>query len=194
MIRLEHLTQEEKDRIGDELAEAFSLETGVFPYVYTEEQIRKMFRVVADLYSEAGYLYTTSEKREGYCIYYTKKTKPGAGFNMRYLIRVIRDIDYRSMSRLSAVYADWEDYESQYRHEPDYVDVFMVCVTKEYRGKGYLRKIMAEPFALARERNLPCILDTDSAVKAAKYQAVGMRIVKEKQVNDTIRMYTMEYR
>ena len=47
------------------------------------------------------------------------------------------------------------------------------------------------PFRIADERDIPVILDTDSEVKAAKYQACGMEIEKDAILKSGVHMYTM---
>ena len=44
----------------------------------------------------------------------------------------------------------------------------MVVVLREFQGKGYMRKILEQPFAEADTKDIPCILDTDTPLKSKK--------------------------
>lgn len=69
----------------------------------------------------------------------------------------------------------------------------MVVVLREYQGKGYMHKILKQPFAEADTKNIPCILDTDTPLKVKKYTRCGMELCGEKKLKNGISLYTMAY-
>ena len=97
------------------------------------------------------------------------------------------------MQRMILDRQGWNDYTLAHVKDRDYVDVSLVAVKKEYRHQGFLRKLLHEPFALADAYGIPCILDTDSPLKAAKYEHVGMRIERHQILRSGLAMYTMIY-
>ena len=85
----------------------------------------------------------------------------------------------------------WRGYERIYKNY-DYVDFFMVAVKPGYQGKGFLGKALGAAFRLAEKNGVKCVLDTDGELKAAKYQHLGMNVIKDKRLDSGIHMYTLE--
>ncbi|MBQ7492504.1 MAG: GNAT family N-acetyltransferase [Clostridia bacterium] len=81
-----------------------------------------------------------------------------------------------------------------YKDADDYIAVSMIVVLRQYQGQGYMKKILEPAFQEAGKRNCPCILDTDSLEKVAKYERCGMKKVAEKHVGHGVTLYTMEYK
>ena len=67
-------------------------------------------------------------------------------------------------------------------------------IDEEYQGKGYMKKILEHPFSEAAREGIPCVLDTDTALKVAKYTKCGMKNTAKKQLKSGQYLYTMEYR
>ena len=86
-----------------------------------------------------------------------------------------------------------EQYAKIFKKEHDYIAVSMVVVLREYQGKGYMHKILEQPFAEADTKNIPCILDTDTPLKVKKYTRCGMELCGEKKLKNGISLYTMAY-
>lgn len=107
--------------------------------------------------------------------------------------RYFRYIRIETMQKMMMVRRGWTDYTIAHLNTPDFVDVSLVAVRKEYQGKGYLRKLMAEPFRLADELGIPCILDTDTEHKAIRYESVGMRVERDRILENGMHFYTMIY-
>ena len=75
-----------------------------------------------------------------------------------------------------------------------FLSVEMLCVRKEYQGKGYMRKAMEEVFRLADEKRLPVVLETDETLKADKYRHLGMEQEGVRRFTPEIAFYEMIYR
>ena len=75
-----------------------------------------------------------------------------------------------------------------------FLSVEMLCVRKEYQGKGYMRKAMEEVFLLADEKRLPVVLETDETLKADKYRHLGMEQERVRRFTPEIAFYEMIYR
>ena len=74
-----------------------------------------------------------------------------------------------------------------------FLSVEMLCVRKEYQGKGYMRKAMNDIFQLADEKGLP-VLETDETLKADKYRHLGMEQEGVRRFTPEIAFYEMIYR
>lgn len=70
----------------------------------------------------------------------------------------------------------------------------MVVVLREFQGKGFMHKIPELPFAEARAKNIPCVLDTDTPLKVKKYVKCGMKMCAKKKLKNGVSLYTMAYR
>lgn len=86
-----------------------------------------------------------------------------------------------------------EQYTKIFRKEKNYIAVSMVVVLREFQGKGFMHKVLAQPFDEARKKNIPCVLDTDTPVKVEKYIRCGMKLVGEKKLRHGVSLYTMAY-
>lgn len=191
MLKVEHRTPSEINEIAHKIGEAFALDDGIFPMVFSYEEVIKVFEIFVEYYYAQDVLYTTSEKEEGYVAYYEKITKMKLRPSLHMLKRMLLELPLSKTIRLLKL-ADSE-YEKLYKKKENYVAVSMIAVSKEYQGKGYLRKLLEDPFALAKEKNIPCVLDTDALVKAQKYMKCGMTLVQEKKISSCTTMYTLSY-
>ena len=70
----------------------------------------------------------------------------------------------------------------------------MVVVLKEFQGKGFMKKVLEQPFKEARTQGIPCVLDTDTKLKVTKYTKCGMKNTGKKRLKSGQYLYTMEYR
>lgn len=104
--------------------------------------------------------------------------------------RFLRELSFHSLKKLIPLMNN--PYEKIYQKEPDYVVVSMVAVRREFQGQGFLRALLEEPFRTARERSIPCVLDTDTELKMKKYIACGMKLSAETPLKGGGCMYTME--
>lgn len=87
-----------------------------------------------------------------------------------------------------------EQYAKIFRKEPDYIAVSMVVVLREFQRKGYMHKVLEQPFAEAASRGVFCVLDTDTPLKVRKYIRCGMELCGKKKLKHGILLYTMVYR
>lgn len=106
--------------------------------------------------------------------------------------RMLREMSFRSVRIVAG--SSEELYAKVYKKEKDYVAVSMVVVLREYQGKGYMKRILEHPFSEAAREGIPCVLDTDTELKVAKYTKCGMKNTAKKQLKSGQYLYTMEYR
>ncbi|MCD7885952.1 MAG: hypothetical protein LUI87_20020 [Lachnospiraceae bacterium] len=106
--------------------------------------------------------------------------------------RFLREIPFRSLKKLLPLMSN--PYEKLYQKEPDYVVISMVAVRREFQGQGFLHVLLEEPLCIARERKIPCVLDTDTELKVKKYVSCGMKKTAETPIKGGGTMYTMESR
>ena len=191
MIQCENLSREELCTIGQEIADAFLAENGCFT-VLSREAAGRMFTSIVEICYRTGHLYTTGPGREGFCAYWTKKERPGIREQLRFGLHLVTSMSLRQSMALANSQTNWLPTEKRYKKREDFVEVFLLAVRKEYQGQGYFRKMLEEPFQLAKQRGTICVLDTDSQWKADKYCHVGMHIVDQKTQKSGITMFALE--
>ncbi|MCD8107101.1 MAG: N-acetyltransferase [Oscillospiraceae bacterium] len=195
MIRLTNLTDEEIKVIGRRIGEAFYDEgEGAFTRLDREDAIT-VLEIMTECYYRLGVLYATSERQEGYLAYWRKGEAKEWGMKMvreslHMSWRFLRELSLRSLKKLIPLMSN--PYEKIYQKEPDYVVVSMVAVRREFQGQGFLHVLLEEPFHIARERDIPCVLDTDTELKVKKYISCGMKKVAETPIKGGGMIYTME--
>lgn len=191
MLKVENRSQEEIARIGRKIGEAFAAEKAGIVTMVTEEQAVKAFEIMTEYFYRAGVLYATSEKGEGYLAYWEKKKKPAAGPALHMVKRFLCELPLKA--GLAVFQSGGEQYAKIYKKEKDYIAVSMVVVLREFQGKGFMHKVLEQPFAEAEKKNIPCVLDTDTPLKVKKYTRCGMELAGEKKLRPGISLYTMAY-
>lgn len=191
MRKVENKSQEEIAEIGRKIGEAFAAEKAGIATMLTEEQVVKTFEIMTDYYYREGVLYTTSEAGEGYLAYWEKKTKLAVTPALHMIKRFIRELPLAAS--IAVAQSGGEQYAKLFRKEKNYIAVSMVVVLREFQGKGFMHKVLEQPFAEAEKKDIPCVLDTDTMIKVKKYIRCGMRMVGEKKLRNGISLYTMAY-
>ena len=191
MIKCQNLSEEDINRIGAQVAEAFLAEDGFFA-VLPMDVAKKIFAVIIKTCYDSGHLYTTSENQEGFCVYWSKSERPGFMPQLKMMIKFAKILSFKQSIDLLKMQNDWTPTEKRYKKNKDYMEVFLLAVRKEYQGQGYFRKILEEVFEIAEKKNTICVLDTDAKLKAEKYSHVGMKIVDHKLQKSGIEMFALE--
>lgn len=191
MIRMQNLRKQDIQAIGAHVAQAFLAEPGCFQPLSLKDATT-LFTLVVETCYEAGHLYTTSPRQEGYLVYWTKKERPGMLIQLQLGWKMMTRLPLKVGMVLKDGQSCWKPTEKRYKHNEDFVEVFLIAVRKEYQGQGHFRKMLEEPFTLAKEHDTICVLDTDSITKAEKYCHVGMHIVDRKVQKSGIEMFALE--
>lgn len=189
--KIENKSKEEIAKIGRKIGEAFAVEKGGIVTMLTREQAVKAFEIMIECYYRAGVLYTTSEKGEGYLAYWRKREKPAMGPVLRMIKRFLCELPPKAW--IAVAESGGEQYAKIFRKEPDYIVVSMVVVLREFQGKGFMHRVLEQPFAEAASKGIPCVLDTDTSLKVKKYIRCGMELCGEKKIKNGISLYTMVY-
>lgn len=192
MKQMKDLSHAEREKTGKIIGSAFVHETGPFADYFTEKEASAYFSCLIQMAVSSHCLYEL-EDGKGYVIYWRKHHGPSIWQKFLFAVRLCMRIDLQRMQKYMDALHGWQDYEEKYRHEKDYVDLFMVCIPEKEQGKGYLRSLLKEPMELAEQRQIPCILDTDSELKMRKYRHLGFVVKDEMVLSDGSHMYTMEY-
>lgn len=191
MIKVENKSKKEIAGIGRRIGEAFAAEKAGIVTMLTREQTVKAFEIMTECFYRAGVLYATSEKGEGYLAYWSKRAKPSMSPALHMIKRFLCELPPKAWMAVAGSGGD--QYAKVFKKERDYVVVSMVAVLREFQGKGFMHKVLEQPFAEADSRNIPCVLDTDTPLKVKKYIRCGMELCSEKKIKQGISLYTMAY-
>ncbi|MCM1561612.1 MAG: N-acetyltransferase [Butyrivibrio sp.] len=191
MLKVENKSKEEIAEIGRKIGEAFAAEKAGIVTMLTEEQAVKAFEIITECYYRSGVLYTTSETGEGYLAYGDKQTKLAVGPTLHMVKRFLCELPLKAS--LAVAQSGGEQYAKIFKKERNYIAVSMVVVLREFQGKGFMHKVLEQPFAEADEKNIPCVLDTDTPLKVEKYIRCGMELAGEKKLRHGVSLYTMAY-
>lgn len=191
MVKVKNKSKEEIAEIGRKIGEAFAAEKAGIVTMVTEEQAVKAFEIMTEYYYCADVLYATSEKGEGYLAYWDKKTKMKLKPALHMVKRFLCELPLKAC--LTVARSGGEQYAKIYKKEENYIAVSMVVVLREYQGKGFMHKVLEQPFAEARMKKIPCVLDTDTPLKVRKYMKCGMELVGKKELKHGGWLYTMAY-
>lgn len=191
MIKIENKSKEEIAEIGRKIGEAFADEKAGLVTMLTREQAVKAFEIMTEYFYRAGVLYTTSEKGEGYLAHWRKRTKPAMSPVLHMIRRFLCELPPKAWMAVAG--SGGEQYAKVFKKERDYVVVSMVVVLREFQGKGFMHRVLEQPFAEAASKGIPCVLDTDTPLKVKKYIRCGMELCSEKKIKQGILLYTMAY-
>lgn len=72
-----------------------------------------------------------------------------------------------------------------------YANLAMLVARKEYQGQGYMRQLMEMLYQIADEKNLAVILETDAENKVERYEHLGMKLVKTRDLGEGVFMYDL---
>lgn len=191
MFKVENKSKEEIAGIGRKIGEAFAAEKAGIVTMLTDEQTVKAFEIMTDYFYRAGVLYSTSETGEGFLAYWEKKAKSAISPALHMIKRFLCELPLKAS--LTVMRSGGEQYAKIFKREQNYIAVSMVVVLREYQGKGFMHRILEQPFAEAEKKNIPCVLDTDTLLKVRKYICCGMKLCGEKKLKHDVSLYTMAY-
>ena len=173
-----------------ELAEAYADydfrpgEKSIFSVFGSRERILRYLEMSIRTALKSGWIYSVGDNREAYIAISYSDSHPPLHIMLSFPFRAMKAVGTRSLYDLSKLLKNGEKFLS----------VEMLCVRKEYQGKGYMRKTMEEVFRLADEKRLPAVLETDETLKADKYKHLGMEQEGVRRFTPEIAFYEMIYR
>ena len=127
---------------------------------------------------QAGLLYTTSERGEGYIAFKRPGEKPKLSALLPLARGFLSGMDAASLFRFARVMMKGGAGLDKRlgREKKPYIFVGLVCVREPYQGQGYMRRLMNMAFAEGDRLGVPVILETDAQSKCDKYIHLGMKL------------------
>lgn len=142
---------------------------------------------------KGGMLYTTSERGEGYIAYKLPGQKVSLKAGMELVKGLFQSMNFKELVQffkvLSKAGPDLKDRMD--KEKKPYIFVGLVCVTEEYQGQGYMRKLLEMAFAEGNRLHVPVILDTDAQSKCDKYMHLGMKLEGTHDFGENGKLYDL---
>lgn len=194
-MKLETITEAEVERIAEAFAD-YAYEdgdNGLFYLFPDKEHVKIYMRAFVHAAEKAGWIYTTSEKREGYIVISDSGSAPPLSALFLIIKGCLKALGFKGViAFIQTLQKGGVSLESRLKKDKQaFVKIEMLVVTKPYQGQGYMRKAADIAFQLAAARRLPCILDTDARLKRDKYVHLGMECVGTRQIGDHAYLYDL---
>ena len=201
MLKLTGLTNEQVHEISCRIADAFydyqynENDLGLIKYIKSRQNMHTYIEAIVKASYNSGLLYATSEKEEGYLIL-SGEGVGSIGFidGMKMIAAEKKALGgFRNMKAfISACFADGNTIETRMRKaKRKFIRIEVLVVRPEYQKLGFMRQIMEYVYALASEKGLPVILDTDDKDKSLRYQHLGMKLDRVRNCGEKFHMYDL---
>lgn len=185
-----------------EIAEAYadyrfrSGEKSIFSVFGSRDKILRYLEMSIRTALKSGWIYSVGDNREAYIAISYSDSHPPLHIMLSFPFRAMKAVGIRSLYDLSQLLKNGglSLADRMKKNGEKFLSVEMLCVRKEYQGKGYMRMAMEEVFSLADEKRLPVVLETDETLKADKYRHLGMQLEGVRRFTHEIALYEMVYR
>ena len=197
MIPIRTMSESELNEAARQVARSFLEHEsgGIFPSLpVSEKQAAGYMKAVMRYSMKTGQLYAVSEKGEGYCVYCERaEEKEPFMAAMRMFFEEVFSLGIEGFAQFTAMFMKaGESSESTMRREKrNYISVALLAVCPAYQGQGYMRQMLEEIFRTADEKNLPVILQTDTADKMERYRHLGMRCTGKRNMGYGVTYYDL---
>ena len=195
MIRkLEGLSEEELDKIRLLVGEAF-VSNELFHNWGEEEERRedvlKYMKVYVDFAYSAGELYANEDMTGFIGLEDSKDKKIGPQIKM--LFKLFTTIPFYRIKQLMSFIKQIGEGNKRYA-KTHHIDVLMVCVDKNYQGKGVARELITFAKDMADKKGVPLLIDTDMPSYAQMYEHMGCKVYNEIQADSGVTRYNLIYK
>ena len=202
MIKLQGLDEDQIREISRQIADAFydykynEEDIGLIRFIPTREDMFTYIHAIVRAAYRSGVLYTTSKRREGYLMLSGEGAGGAIGFvdGIKMIAAEKKALGgFQNMKQfIDACFSDGGTIETRMRKEKrKFLRIEMLVVRKEFQGQGYMRRMMDFAYALAEERRIPVILDTDDRDKASRYEHLGMKLDRVRICGERFHMYDL---
>ena len=202
MIKLQGLDEDQIREISQQIADAFydykynEEDIGLIRFIPTREDMFTYIHAIVRAAYRSGVLYTTSKRREGYLMLSGEGAGGAIGFvdGIKMIAAEKKALGgFQNMKQfIDACFSDGGTIETRMRKEKrKFLRIEMLVVRKEFQGQGYMRRMMDFAYALAEERRIPVILDTDDRDKASRYEHLGMKLDRVRSCGERFHMYDL---
>ena len=201
MIKMANLNEEEIKTISKKIADAFydysynPEDEGLIKFIRTREDMFTYIHAIVLASYKSSMLYSTSERQEGYLIL-SGEGCGSIGFadGMKMIFAEKKALGgYKNMKKfIQACFSEGNTIETRMRKaKRKFIRIEVLVVNKEYQKQGFMKKMLEYVYAMADEKKVPVILDTDDKDKCDRYVHLGMKIDRIRTCSEKFHMYDL---
>lgn len=187
--RLTNLTKDQLDRIESEIGDAFAQEDGGMAAVLGDRLLSAYIKICVEIYYLSGKLYTFDHT--GYVCYFEKEHPIKLKYHFMMAGMMFKRLGFKNVNKVMKALKGWLGYQRIYKDQ-NYLVLELIAIPTKYQGQKRMKPLMNAVFDEAKRSNIPCVLDTDTALKMNKYVSCGMRLKKETTIASGITVYVLE--
>ena len=204
-VKVTNLSANELDQICREIGDSFydyeygrkkdgTIEYGFKKILGSRESMYQHMRACFLAGYESGCLYSTSDRGEGYILITSKGHELSFKSTLRMIRAIIKNLGgfRKGIEYVKRITKGGTSYEEELKKKKiPCITLNMLVVRKEYQGQGYMRKLLEMLYEIADENNLAVVLDTDAESKVEKYEHLGLKLVKTRDLGEDVYMYDL---
>ena len=137
---------------------------------------------------KSGWLYTISEKQEGYIMISEPTSKVSLSGIKDLIIGSFKGMGVKgAIQFFKDMKSSGESLENKLKKENKrFIQIEMLVVKREYQNKGYMRKLVQIAFDKADDLGIPCIVSTDGVLKMQKYEHLGFNHYQDRRFKERV--------
>ena len=178
----------------NEITKAFSeyqyegTEEGLYYLCKGKKGIENYMKGFALAGIKSGWLYTISEKQEGYIMISEPTSKVSLSGIKDLIIGSFKGMGVKgAIQFFKDMKSSGESLENKLKKENKrFIQIEMLVVKREYQNKGYMRKLVQIAFDKADELGIPCIVSTDGVLKMQKYEHLGFNHYQDRRFKERV--------
>lgn len=204
-VKVTNLSENELEQICREIGDSFydhaygrkkdgTPEYGLKKILGSRESMYRHMKACFLAGYESGCLYSTSSRGEGYVLITYKGHDLSVLSKIKLIRAVIKNLGgfRKGVQYIKTIAKGGTTYEEDLKKKKiPYINLTMLVVQKEYQGQGYMRQLLEMLYEFADENNLAIVLDTDAENKVARYEHLGLELVKTRDLGDGVFMYDL---
>lgn len=137
---------------------------------------------------ELGLLYRTEDKKGYIGLAFTGEERFLPKIKM--LGKMLTRISFGKLTRLLHYIRQVSNGNERYQKQP-HIDVLLVCVDRDYQGKGIARQLVEYAKKMAREESVPLLFDTDMEDYAKMYQYMSCTLYNTITADNGVKRYNL---
>lgn len=137
---------------------------------------------------KSGWLYTISEKEEGYIMISEPISKVSLLGVIDLIVGCIKGMGFKgAIQFFRDMKSSGESLETKLKNEnKKFIQIEMLVIKRKYQNKGYMRKLVQIAFDRADELGVPCIVSTDGILKMKKYEHIGFEHYQDRKFKEKV--------
>lgn len=155
------------------------------------ELVFKYMDIYLDYVYESRALYATDDRKG--VIGFISSKKASVFPQIKMLVRLLLAIPFKTTKKYLEHVKQISNSNSLYASKP-HIDILLVCVNKEYQGKGYAKFLVQTAKEYAVKEQLPLLFDTDMERYARIYEHYGCTLYNQITASNGVTRYNLVWK